>query len=162
MWTGLIRLPFVRPNMSDEARDGEGLEDAEGAEDTEGVEDAEEAADRKATAAAYYEAIDAQNYDQFADLLAPGVVHERPDRTIESRATLVEFMREGRPNTDTSHEIRGVFDGGGRTDERDETVAVEGRLLDGDGETMFRFVDVFAFGTEQGEPRIVEIRTHTR
>jgi len=162
MWTGLIRLPFVRPNMSDEARDGEGLEDAEGAEDTEGVEDAEEAADRKATAAAYYEAIDAQNYDQFADLLAPDVVHERPDRTIESRATLVEFMREGRPNEDTSHEIRGVFGGGGRTDERDETVAVEGRLLDGDGETMFRFVDVFAFGTEQGESRIEEIRTYTR
>jgi ketosteroid isomerase-like protein len=142
MWTGLIRLPFVRPDMSDEVRDGE---------ETTEVEEAEE------TARAYYGAIDARNYDRFAGLLAPGVVHERPDRTIEGRETLVEFMRDGRPNEDTSHRIRGVFRGADGSDD----VAVEGRLLDSDGELMFAFLDVFA--VEKGEGgRIEEIRTYTR
>uniref|UniRef100_UPI0013006A3B nuclear transport factor 2 family protein n=1 Tax=Halorussus litoreus TaxID=1710536 RepID=UPI0013006A3B len=61
------------------------------------------------TARAYYEAIDAQRYDRFAELLVPGVVHERPDRTFEGRETLVEFMRDGRPSTNTSHEIDAVY-----------------------------------------------------
>jgi ketosteroid isomerase-like protein len=112
-----------------------------------------------ATVRAYYEAIDAQNYDRFADLLAPGVVHRRPDRTIEGGATLVEFMRDGRPNKDTSHEIRGVFRGADGSND----VAVEGRLLDSDGELMFAFLDVFSVEVEKGEGgRIEEIRTYTR
>ncbi|WP_137284318.1 nuclear transport factor 2 family protein [Halorussus salinisoli] len=103
------------------------------------------------TARAYYEAIDAGDYDAFADLLAPGTVHRRPDRTIEGRETLVEFMQEGRPNKNTSHETKRIYDGG-------EGVAVEGRLLDSDEEPMFEFVDTFSF---EGE-RIAEIRTYTR
>jgi ketosteroid isomerase-like protein len=147
MWTGLIRLPFVRPDMS------------------------EDSVKPDATVRAYYEAIDAQNYDRFADLLAPDVVHERPDRTIEGRATLVEFVREGRPNEDTSHEIRGVFaasdgfdsgDGTGRDENAGADVAAEGRLLDSERNRMFEFVDVFAVGSEQTNGRrIEEIRTYT-
>ncbi|USZ67134.1 nuclear transport factor 2 family protein [Halorussus salilacus] len=126
----------------------------------------------EATALAYYDAIDAGDYEGFADLLAPGVVHDRPDRTIEGRETLVEFMRDGRPNTGTSHEVREVFGDGavstdGDTDDESDraagpetggAVAVEGRLFDSDGSELFGFVDAFAF--EDG--KIAEIRTYTR
>ena len=106
------------------------------------------------TAHTYYEAIDAGDYEAFADLLAPAVVHERPDRTIEGRETLVEFMRDGRPNKDTSHEIAGVY----RREKDDSEVAVEGRLLDSDGAEMFGFVDAFSLR----DGRIAEVRTYTR
>ena len=113
------------------------------------------------TALAYYDAIDAGDYEAFADLLAPGVVHDRPDRTIEGRETLVEFMRDGRPNKGTSHEIRGVFEETESNEHGDEGdgngVVVEGRLFDSNGDEMFGFVDVFAFD----EGRIAEIRTYT-
>ncbi len=141
------------------------------------------------TARAYYEAIDAGDYHRFGDLLAPHVVHERPDRTIEGRGTLVAFMRDGRPNKDTTHAVEAVYrvDGGAagdadgsdsaggagdaaRGDEADE-VAVRGRLRDADGSPMFAFVDVFDVangtartdgGESDGRPRITRIRTYTR
>lgn len=134
----------------------------------------------EATALAYYDAIDADDYEGFADLLAPGVVHDRPDRTIEGKETLVAFMRDGRPNKETSHEVLAVFggerdgigngggngadggdrDGGGYGEDSagGADVAVEGRLLDADGNEMFGFVD--AFGLKDG--KIAEIRTYTR
>ena len=105
------------------------------------------------TARGYYEAIDGGDYETFANLLAPEVVHRRPDRSVEGRETLVEFMRDGRPNKETAHEIDRVYPGG-----EDGDVAVEGRLLDADGAELFGFVDCFAF--ENG--RIAEIRTYTR
>nr|WP_276282210.1 nuclear transport factor 2 family protein [Halorussus sp. DT72] len=104
---------------------------------------------------AYYDAIDAGDYDRFADLLAPGVVHERPDRTIEGRETLVGFMRDDRPRKDTSHEVRTVF---GPTDGETNAAVVEGRLLAADGTELFAFAD--AFDIEDG--RIARIRTYTR
>ncbi len=115
----------------------------------------------EATALAYYDAVDAGDYAALADLLAPEAVHERPDRRIEGREALVTFMRDGRPNRDTSHEVATVLtasgDGGDRG--RDSgSVAVEGRLFDAEGDPMFGFVDVFSF--EAG--RIAEIRTYTR
>jgi len=118
----------------------------------------------EATALAYYDAIDAGDYEALADLLAPEAVHDRPDRTIEGRETLVAFMREGRPNRNTTHEVTAVLtasgDGGdrGRGDRDADAVAVEGRLYDAGGDPMFGFVDVFSF--EDG--RIAEIRTYTR
>jgi len=119
----------------------------------------------EATALAYYDAIDAGDYEALSDLLAPGAVHDRPDRTIEGRETLVAFMREGRPNRDTSHEVVSVLtavedDGGdqGRGDRDADAVAVEGRLFDAGGDPMFGFVDVFSFD----DGRIAEIRTYTR
>ena len=107
----------------------------------------------EATALAYYEAIDAGDYEAFADLLAPEVVHDRPDRTIEGKETLVGFMRDDRPNRDTSHEVLASFE-----KREGDAVAVEGRLLDSDGDEMFGFVDAFSLR----EGRIVEIRTYTR
>ncbi|WP_135824723.1 nuclear transport factor 2 family protein [Halorussus ruber] len=113
--------------------------------------------DAETVALAYYDAIDAGDYDRFADLLAPDVVHERPDRTIEGRDTLVGFMRDDRPDKDTSHEVRSVF---GDSD----GVAIEGRLRGADGNPMFEFVDVFDFenSVEGGEAKIGRIRTYTR
>lgn len=105
----------------------------------------------------YYRAIDDHDYEAFADLLAPAVVHRRPDRTIEGRETLVTFMRDERPDADTSHEVDRVFadatPGAG-----DATVAVRGRLRDATGERLFGFVDVFSVADE----RIAEIETFTR
>ena len=102
---------------------------------------------------AYYRALDEDDYELLADLLAPGFRHVRPDTTIEGRDRFVRFMREERPVRDTSHAVDGVYrraDGG--------EVAVRGRLLAPDGGRMARFVDVFSF--EGGA--IAEIRTYTR
>ena len=100
---------------------------------------------------AYYRAIDGGEYDALADLLAEGFVHDRPDRTIEGRDRFVRFMREGRPQTDTTHPVDSVYHG-------DDEVAVRGRLLDADGERIAGFVDVFAFS----DGRVARIDTYTR
>ena len=103
------------------------------------------------TARAYYRALDEHEYDLLADLLSSDFTHDRPDRTIEGRDRFVRFMREERPQTETSHPIDGVY-------EREQGVAVEGRLLDADGELIVCFVDLFSF---EGES-IDGIRTYTR
>ncbi|WP_135853559.1 nuclear transport factor 2 family protein [Halorussus salinus] len=126
-------------------------------------------------ARAYYEAIDAKNFERFADLLGANVVHERPDRTFEGRETLVEFVRDGRPNKDTSHEIEAVYvkdrdagktgKGEAGPGEAGPKVAVRGRLRDAGGNRMFGFVDAFEFerdgGSEGERRRIARIRTYT-
>jgi ketosteroid isomerase-like protein len=85
----------------------------------------------------YYRALDAGEYDALRDLLAPGFTHVRPDRTIEGREAFVAFMRDERPETDTSHEVETVFEGA-------PGVAVRGRVLRADGSAWFAFVDAFA------------------
>lgn len=117
-------------------------------------------------ARAYYRAIDDGDYDLLGSLLAADFVHDRPDRTIEGRERFVRFMREERPQTDTTHPVDTVFaddggepDGTGRSSRRraDGTVAVRGRLLDADGDPIAGFVDVFSFATG----RIDRIETYT-
>ncbi|TKX85855.1 nuclear transport factor 2 family protein [Halorubrum sp. SS5] len=92
--------------------------------------------DPAALARAYYDALDAGEYDRLASLLDPDFVQRRPDRTFEGRERFVAFMRDERPNTDTTHAVDGVYPSG-------PGVAVRGRLLDTDGEVLFAFVDVF-------------------
>lgn len=92
--------------------------------------------DRAGLARAYYDAIDAGDYDRLADLLDPDFVQRRPDRTFDGRDRFVSFMRDDRPMTDTTHVVDGVYPSG-------PGVAVRGRLLDADGEELFAFVDVF-------------------
>lgn len=101
----------------------------------------------------YYDALDAGDYDRLASILAPEFVHDRPDRTFEGRESFVAFMRDGRPETDTRHEVVESY----RAVERDGRV-VRGRLVGADGEVRFEFVDVFAF---EGD-RIGRIETFTR
>ena len=111
--------------------------------------------DASGTARAYYRSLDAHDYDRLRDLLAPDVVQCRPDRTFEGRSALVSFMRDDRPRTDTTHEIRGVYvDAEGDGDE----VAVRGRLLDSDDDPLFAFVDVLSVA----EGAIGRIETFTR
>lgn len=102
-------------------------------------------------ARAYYGAIDAGEYERLADLLAPGFVQRRPDRTFESRDAFVRFMREDRPRTDTHHEIVAVVG--------DESRAcVRGRLRGADGDVLFAFADVF----ECEDGRVVRLDTYTQ
>ena len=100
----------------------------------------------------YYDALDDHEYDALAELLAPDFVQRRPDRTFEDRASFVRFMREERPNPNTSHELLAVVDG-------DETVAVRGRVRDADSETtLFEFADFVTVA----DGRIVELETYSR
>ena len=121
--------------------------------------------DRTALARAYYEALDGHDYDRLAAILAPAFVHDRPDLTLEGRDRFVRFMREERPDANTTHEVEGVY-------RRADGVAVTGWLYDSDGALMTAFLDVFAF-TDGGEPnsgvpagdgeRVIEsITTYTR
>jgi len=91
--------------------------------------------ERRATDA-YYRALDEHDYELLADALSPGFVHERPDLTLDGRDEFVRFMRDERPMTETRHERHGVFEG-------PETVAVQGELLDADGNCVTGFVDIF-------------------
>ncbi|MFB6128122.1 MAG: nuclear transport factor 2 family protein [Halorhabdus sp.] len=110
------------------------------------------AADHPDRVRSFYDALDDHRYDRLADLLAPDFVHDRPGRTLEGRNRFVEFMREERPDPDTSHPIDAIYrDGEGE-------LAARGRLLDDDGEEMAAFVDVFGFGDDG----IESVRTYTR
>ncbi len=100
---------------------------------------------------AFYATLDEHRYDDLAGLLAPEFTHYRPDRTFEGRTAFVSFMRDERPMTDTTHEIEAVFtnDGG---------AAVQGQLLDAEGESLFRFADVHTIS----DGRIESVRTYTQ
>ncbi|GAB3695874.1 nuclear transport factor 2 family protein [Halorubrum pallidum] len=106
-------------------------------------------AERARIARAYYDALDAGDYDRLADLLAPGFVQRRPDRIFEGRDRFVAFMRDERPITDTTHVVEAVYPAG-------PGVAVRGRLLDADGDALFAFVDVF----DVADGRITELETY--
>jgi ketosteroid isomerase-like protein len=108
--------------------------------------------DRRDAVRDYYDAIDAGEYDRLRDLLAPGFVQHRPDRTLDGRDRFVRFMREGRPRTDTEHVVEAVG-----VDAEASTVFVEGRLRTADGDDLFGFVDVHRVG----DAGIESLRTYT-
>ncbi|WP_101294099.1 nuclear transport factor 2 family protein [Halegenticoccus soli] len=105
----------------------------------------------------YYGALDAHDYDRLSALLSADFVQRRPDRTFEGREAFVSFMRDGRPRTDTTHEIDSIYE---RVDGEGDAVelAARGRLLADGGEELLPFVDVFRF--EDG--RIAELSTYAR
>jgi ketosteroid isomerase-like protein len=107
---------------------------------------------RAATARAYYRALDEDNYDLLATVLTAEFTHERPDMTLTGRDRFVRFMREERPQRDTSHPIDAVYE---QRDGRE--LVVRGRLLAPGGGLITRFVDVFSFDGD----RIAKIRTFT-
>lgn len=84
----------------------------------------------------YYRALDEHDYSALQTILAPEFTHDRPDRTIESREAFVRFMREERPETDTTHDIKDLF-------RNEQGIAVRGTLTRANGEKWFEFVDVF-------------------
>jgi ketosteroid isomerase-like protein len=118
--------------------------------------------DRIALARAYYEALDGHDYERLASILAAGFVHVRPDMTLEGRDRFVRFMREERPDPDTTHEVENVY-------RSVEEVGVTGRLYRADGRVLTDFLDVFAFtapeageGDDRSPPPVIRtITTHT-
>ena len=108
-------------------------------------------ADPAELARAYYDALDAGDYDRLAALLDPAFVQRRPDRTFEGRDRFVAFMRDERPMTDTTHAVDAVYPHG-------PGVAVRGRLLDADGDEVFAFVDVFSIDSG----RLSSLATYAR
>lgn len=128
----------------------------------------------------YYTAIDGGDYERLRGLLAPGFVQRRSDRTFEGAAAFVAFMKSGRPRTDTTHRLDGLFvrpatessrieetDPGDRIEEADPddgvggdrtAVAAQGALYGNDGDRLFRFVDIF--GVRDGA--LVDLETFTR
>lgn len=107
--------------------------------------------DGESLAREYYRSIDDDEYGTLAGILSEEFVHRRPDRTIDGRDAFVRFMREERPERETTHVVESVYRDG------DGNAAAEGRLLDPDGEEWFRFVDTF----DIGENGIEQIRTYT-
>lgn len=100
----------------------------------------------------YYESLDAHEYDALEDVLDPEFVQQRPDRRFEGREAFVEFMREGRPNEDTRHDLEDVLADGGN-------VAVRGRVVDDEtGSALFEFADFF----ELEDGAIVRLETYSR
>jgi ketosteroid isomerase-like protein len=98
----------------------------------------------------YYRAIDGEGEEGLEALLAPDFVQERSDRTFEGREAFVRFMREERPDPDTTHDIDAVYEGRGG-------VAVTGTVHRTDGRAWFDFVDVF----DIDQSAIRRIRTFT-
>jgi ketosteroid isomerase-like protein len=100
----------------------------------------------------YYHALDTDDYELLADVVASEFVHERPDMTLSGRERFVRFMRDERPQKETSHPIDALYE------QRDGSeVVVRGRLLATDESLITRFVDVFSFDGE----KIASIRTFT-
>ncbi|WP_049934782.1 nuclear transport factor 2 family protein [Haloplanus natans] len=127
--------------------------------------------DRRDAAMAYYETVDAGDYDRLRALLAPDFVQHRPDRTLDGPESFVRFMREERPRTDTEHVLKAVGVGGETTaasrnggevserprDDGPSAVFVEGRLRAVDGTDLFGFVDVHRVS----DAGIESLRTYT-
>jgi ketosteroid isomerase-like protein len=121
--------------------------------------------DATEAARAYYEAVDAGDYDRLADLLAPDFAQRRPDRTLVGRESFVSFMRDRRPRTDATHHVDAVYrvagDPGTNLDvpgDATAEVAVRGRVRTDDDDLRFGFVDVFAV---DAEGRLASLRTYT-
>lgn len=100
---------------------------------------------------AYYDALDDHTYETFESLLAEDFYQERPDRTLDGRERFVSFMRDERPLTETTHELKDLYENDG-----DEIVA-RGILRNADGEPLFEFVDRHVFDGD----RIAHVETFT-
>ncbi|QLK26955.1 nuclear transport factor 2 family protein [Natrinema zhouii] len=106
--------------------------------------------DSAALARRYYAALDEHDYDALEDILSPTFVQHRPDRTFENRDEFIEFMREKRPNPDTSHELESVI-------AEDGQIAARGCVTE-EGTILFEFADIF----EIKDGRIDRLETYSR
>lgn len=108
------------------------------------------------TVRAYYDALDAGDYDRLERLLAPDFVQVRPDRTFEGRAAFVTFVRDERPVRDTTHELAAVYRADG--DAGAVELAARGSVERADGSTLVRFVDAFTVV----DGALARLETYTR
>ncbi len=100
----------------------------------------------------YYRSIDTDEYGALTDVLSEEFVHRRPDTTIEGREEFIAFMRNGRPETDTTHTVEAIY-----AEADGDRIAVQGTLRRADGSEWFGFVDSF----EIGQRGVRSIRTYT-
>lgn len=128
--------------------------------------------DPERTVRAYYDALDDGDYDRLRDLLAPEFVQVRPDRTFQGREAFVSFVRDERPEQDTTHELAAVYradgdgaDGrGGGEGAGDDAapattaVAARGSVVRADGSVLVRFVDAFTVA----DGTLTRLETYTR
>lgn len=122
----------------------------------------------------YYSALDSHDYDALRNCLDAAFVQHRPDRRFDSREAFVRFMRDERPQSDTTHRIHDCYvphdatgddaevsEDGAETSEDDAEVSevlARGDLLSAEGDLLVRFVDRFRIA----ERSIVELETFTR
>lgn len=106
--------------------------------------------DPASLARGHYEDLDAGDYPGLRDRLTPDFQHVRGDQTLAGRDRFIRFMRDDRPETDTTHEIETVYG-------NDDEIAVRGRLRRSDGSVWFGFVDVFSLDGD----RFAELVTYT-
>jgi predicted SnoaL-like aldol condensation-catalyzing enzyme len=100
----------------------------------------------------YYTALDDHGYDVLWDLLQQDFVQYREDMTLDGRDEFVSFMRDGRPQTDTTHVIDRYI-----RSKRDGEIVVRGHLEDRNGDTLFVFLDRF----RAREGKLTELKTFT-
>ena len=101
----------------------------------------------------YYTAIDEHGYEMLRDILDPEFVQHRGDMTLDGREEFVSFMRDDRPQKDTTHVIDRYIQS-----KSDDEIVVRGHLEDSAGDEMFVFLD--RFRTRDG--KIAELKTFTR
>jgi ketosteroid isomerase-like protein len=130
----------------------DGQNPADAGRETDGDETDGEPSGGEAVVRGYYDAVDAGDYDRLASLLAPEFVHDRPDRTLSDREAFVSFMREDRPEKDTTHDVTAVYRAIDADADAEEWVA-RGRLLGADGRVRFEFADAFSL-RDDGVTRI--------
>jgi ketosteroid isomerase-like protein len=92
--------------------------------------------DQSTLVAEYYRCLDDDEYETLRSILHPEFVQHRPDRSFESRDEFVEFMKTGRPKTETTHRVDRLL-------ESKTGLAAAGRLFDSEGSELFEFIDVF-------------------
>lgn len=118
---------------------------------TGGGTDGEMTSKPEAIVRSYYDAIDAEDYRALEDVLGPEFRQQRPDRTFDNRSEFIEFMRSGRPISDTSHEVETILGSG-------STICAVGTVQSATGECLIHFVDVFQISNS----RIVRLDTYIR
>ncbi|WP_416840192.1 nuclear transport factor 2 family protein [Haloferax sp. DFSO52] len=101
----------------------------------------------------YYTALDEHGYDTLRDILDPDFVQHRGEMTLDGREEFVSFMRDDRPQKDTTH----VIDRYIQSKSEDEIV-VRGHLEDSTGDELFVFLD--RFRTREGQ--ISELKTFVK
>ena len=106
---------------------------------------------------AYYRNLDAKEFETLESLLADEFTQHRPDRTFKNPDQFLEFMRDERPHTDTTHNISNYFSPI-IPHSADNTIAVRGTLCSENGERMLEFIDVVSFNSDM---KIDRIETYT-
>ncbi|MFC5368476.1 nuclear transport factor 2 family protein [Salinirubrum litoreum] len=108
----------------------------------------------------YYRALDTHDYDALQNVLDPGFVQHRPDRRFDSREAFVRFVRDDRPQSDTTHRVHTRYVPDAEADGTPDATEVlaRGEVLSAEGDLLVRFVDRFRIVAGS----IVELETFTR